>query len=176
MTAFENLCQVGAWRGLAVICAENDQPFAHAFTQLADDRWLLTSNRWSILLEAAAANPAGEPFSSLCQRYGFTPGESTALLVDIDKTAIGARGRNAHVIDRARQVAALETARQSLGNGFDPQAFTSAYRTLSQPDFHPLTEDNQDYLAYICLVLTAGFTSLDELALRSRQDGAGPLR
>ena len=38
-----------------------------------------------------------------------------------------------------------------------------AYDCLNQPQFHPFTSDNQDYLAYICLILGSGLYALESL-------------
>lgn len=42
---------------------------------------------------------------------------------------------------------------------------------MNQPEFHPFTGDNQDYLAYICLVLGSGLYRLDPVveAIRSKK-------
>jgi hypothetical protein len=48
-----------------------------------------------------------------------------------------------------------------LAAAFDPQAFRRAYDLLNQPEFHPFTTDNQDYLAYTCLILVSGMYSLE---------------
>ena len=85
------------------------------------------------------------------------------MLVDLDKTAIGARGRNASVIDGARVAAVRQTVAGLLGEAFDPEAFQRAYDLLNQPEFHPFTADNQDYLAYICLILGSGLYDLDKV-------------
>jgi hypothetical protein len=85
------------------------------------------------------------------------------VVVDLDKTALGARGRNAHVIDDARVVAVHTTVAGLLGSAFNQEAFQTAYDQLKQPEFHPFTADNQDYLAYICLVLGSGLIDTDAL-------------
>jgi hypothetical protein len=168
-TAFENLCEAGDWSGLVMICAENEQPFQPELAQLAANRWMLLSNRWSVLMEEPEKNPLGLGFSEFCTHQGFPVDPATALLVDLDKTTLGARGRNAAVIDHARQQAVLETVAALLGDAFNPAAFQLAHKTLSHPEFHVLTEDNQDYLAYICLVLGAGLSRLDDLVLQVRE-------
>jgi hypothetical protein len=50
-----------------------------------------------------------------------------------------------------------------LGSAFDQAAFLDAYDQLKQPEFHPFTADNQDYLAYICLVLGSGLIDTGDL-------------
>ncbi|MDX9833393.1 MAG: hypothetical protein RBU35_24215, partial [Anaerolineae bacterium] len=47
-------------------------------------------------------------------------------------------------------------------------AFQAAYDLLNRPEFHPFTADNQDYLAYICLVLGSGLMGLDRLVAQVR--------
>jgi hypothetical protein len=52
-----------------------------------------------------------------------------------------------------------------LGDDFDPLSFQTAYERLNQPEFHPFTTDNQDYLVYICLILGSGLIDLDSLVV-----------
>jgi hypothetical protein len=59
--------------------------------------------------------------------------------------------------------AVYDTVAALLGEAFDPQAFRAAYDLLNQPEFHPFTADNQDYLAYICLILGSGLYQLDSM-------------
>jgi hypothetical protein len=40
-----------------------------------------------------------------------------------------------------------------LGSQFDMKRFRPIYDELNQPPYHPFTADNQDYLAYICLMV-----------------------
>ena len=37
-----------------------------------------------------------------------------------------------------------------------PPSFQTAYERLNQPEYHPFTTDNQDFLVYICLILGGG--------------------
>jgi hypothetical protein len=94
--------------------------------------------------------------------------EGAAVVVDLDKTALGARGRNAQVIDQARFLAVQQTVSGLLGNSFNAQVFLAAYEPLNQPEFHPFTADNQDYLAYICLALGAGLYGAEQLMSDAR--------
>ncbi|MFQ5577715.1 MAG: hypothetical protein ACE5G8_12100, partial [Anaerolineae bacterium] len=82
---------------------------------------------------------------------------------DLDKTALGARGRNAHTIDRARLLAVRRTVAGLLGSAFDRAAFEAAYEQLNRVEFHPFTRDNQDYLAYICLILGSGLFEAEQV-------------
>jgi hypothetical protein len=82
--------------------------------------------------------------------------ERTALLLDIDKTLIGARGRNDQAINAARVAAIEATMRAALGGTYDKERFEAIYERVNQTVFHPFTKDNQDYVAYVCLMLMAG--------------------
>ncbi len=147
-TAFANICRAGGWPGYAFIAAERDGP---ARVEISESLYL--SNRWAALAD----------FDRFCRERGFALDEGAAVIVDLDKTALGARGRNDHVIDQARVEAVRRTVGDLLGDRFDAAGFRAAYDCLNQPEFHPFTTDNQDYLAYTCLILGSGLLALDSL-------------
>jgi hypothetical protein len=149
-TAFANLCRAGDWPGLAFIGAERDEPARVKVIDQEKGR-LFLSNRWSALAD----------FDRFCREQEFPVDEQAAVIVDLDKTALGARGRNDQVIDRARVEAVRRTVGDLLGEGFEPESFEAAYDCLNQPEFHPFTSDNQDYLAYVCLILGSGLYDLE---------------
>jgi len=151
-TAFTNICRAGGWPGLAFIGSENSKPPQVEIVR-QEVGTLYLANRWATLSD----------FERFCREQGYPPDERTAVIVDLDKTALGARGRNDHTIDRARVEAVRRTVGSLLGNDFDSQGFQIAYDRLNQPEFHPFTADNQDYLAYICLILGSGLYSLEPL-------------
>ena len=148
---FRNLCQAGDWPGLAFIGAEKGETPEIEIQE--GDAGLYLSNRWSALHD----------FDTYCVQNGFPLDEHAAVIVDIDKTALGARGRNDHVINRARVEAVRLTVGEMLGERFDAAAFEHAYDTLNQGAYHGLTADNQDYLAYVCLMLGSGLYTLDRI-------------
>jgi hypothetical protein len=150
--AFQNICQAGEWAGIAFIAAESSEP-AQVDVEEKHPGRIVVSNRWSALDE----------FKDICAHLDFPIDDQAAVLVDLDKTALGARGRNDKVIDQVRIDAATQTIRDLLGDDFDPQEFSTAYQRLNQPVFHPFTADNQDYLVYICMILGSGLTSLEAL-------------
>ena len=156
-TAFVNICRAGDWPGLAFIAAETQTP-ARVEVVEQEIGTLYLANRWAALAD----------FDRFCRERGLPVDQETAVVVDLDKTALGARGRNDHVIDQARVEAVRRTVGDLLGAGFDPQDFQAAYDTLNQPTFHPFTTDNQDYLAYVCLILGSGLYSLEPLVARIR--------
>jgi hypothetical protein len=166
-SAFGNICQAGGWPGLAFIGAEDSKPpsieiVGGGATQgnlnmtakiIFGSPLLYLSNRWAALND----------FGDYAVRHGLPIDEATVVVVDIDKTALGARGRNGHVIDQARVQAVYDTVAILLGGAFDPDNFRAAYDLLNRPEFHPLTADNQDYLAYFCLILGSGLVRLEEV-------------
>ncbi|MEJ2552223.1 MAG: hypothetical protein P8Z34_16240 [Anaerolineales bacterium] len=151
-TCFSNLCHAADLPGLAFICAENKEA-AGVEIQKLDAGTLYLANRWSMLSD----------FDAYCVDQDLAIDERTAVIVDVDKTALGARGRNDQVINRARLEAVRLTVGDLLGERFDEAAFEAAYDTLNQSAFHGLTADNQDYLAYICLMLGSGLYELEAL-------------
>ena len=157
-TAFENICLAGNWPGIAFIGSENDLPQSIEIVPLVGEQTLYLSNRWAALSE----------FDQYCSSVGFAMDQSTAVLIDIDKTALGARGRNAHVIDQVRMQAVEDTVADLLGGDFDEETFKEAYGQLNQVDFHHFTTDNQDYLAYICLILGSGLYNFNNILERVR--------
>lgn len=153
-TAFANICFAGGWPGIGFIGSENGDQAKVEIEALSGGRQLFVSNRWSHLDDA---------FREFVAAQGFPIDEHTALLIDLDKTALGARGRNAATIDNARVQAVFATVAALLGKHFNAPAFRSAYDLIIQPEFHPFTEDNQDNVAYICLLLGSGLYQLDTL-------------
>ncbi len=152
-TAYANLCQVSGWPGLAFIGSETSEPAAVKMGVADHGEPLYLANRWAALAD----------FDVYCANKGLPVGDGTAVVIDMDKTAVGARGRNAGVIDQARVQAVQVTVAGLLGEAFDAAAFRSVYDPLNQPEFHPFTADNQDYLAYICLILGSGLYVLPGL-------------
>ena len=75
------------------------------------------------------------------------------------------------MIDAARLEGIYRTMVDVLGDQFDREAFEKEYAELNRARYHFLTADNQDYLAYICLVLNAGLVSFEEI-LQEVADGS----
>ena len=150
--AFQNICRAGDWDGMAFIAAESIEPVQFEVEEKHPGK-IVVANRWSAL----------DQFKDTCAQLNFPIDDQAAVLIDLDKTALGARGRNDKVIDRVRIDAATQTIRELLGDDFDPQVFSTAYQCLNQPEFHTFTADNQDYLVYICMILGGGLTSLEAL-------------
>ena len=152
-SAFLNICQTGNKHGAAFIGSENDAPLSMERTEKTGG-FLVKANRWSAL----------EEFNHIIKSSNISIDSQTAILVDLDKTSIGARGRNDKIIDRIRIEAAYETLNEILGPQFDPDLFEQAYSQFNQPEFHQFTTDNQDYLVYLCLMLGSDFFTANEIA------------
>jgi hypothetical protein len=158
-TTFTSLCQAGDWPGLIFIGSENTNPPKFEIVPDSGAQQFTYANRWSFLAD----------FDGYASQNGFLVDETTAVILDIDKTLLGARGRNGHVIDQARLDAMEGIIADLIGAAFDRGTFQSAYQRLNQPEYHPFTLDNQDYLAYVCLILSSGFTRLDDLLVSLSQ-------
>ncbi len=158
--AFRNLARAGGWPGWCFIGAEKLS--APASLTVESDNVSL-GNRWALLADWLAAVRA----------VGARLDEHTAVVVDMDKTAIAARGRNAAVIDNARVEGLHRTAAGLLGDAFDLARVQAAHNELKEPVYHPFTADNQDYLAYICLAVSAGLIDLPALVAQVK---AGQMR
>jgi hypothetical protein len=153
-TAFQNICLARNWPGMAFVASEGDGAEQMEIDH-RDAGTLIYANRWSAL----------DDFQDWCREQEFVIDESTVVLLDLDKTTLGARGRNDKVIDQVRLEAGFQTVGGVLGDEFDPSTFKIAYQRLNQPEYHPFTADNQDYLVYICLILGGGLINLDDLLL-----------
>jgi hypothetical protein len=105
-TAFVNLCAAGGWPGIAFIGSETKSDPSVEVVPTDQGPSLYLSNRW-------AALPA---FDLYCQSQSLPVDEHAAVIVDLDKTALGARGRNGNVIDQARLQAVQDTLASLLGS------------------------------------------------------------
>ncbi len=139
-TAIANLSQHRSILG--VICTERPGEVK----KINVNQGVMTANRWGALRD----------FVSFVIEKGFPFDEEMAAIIDLDKTAMGAKGRNDKAIDAARVEAVRRTVVEVLGSQFDMKGFRSIYDELKQPPHHPFTADNQDYLTYICLMVGGG--------------------
>jgi hypothetical protein len=123
------------WHGAAFICDEKraeDPSLA-----MSNDTGVYIANRWQKITQ----------FSEQ-----FIVDDQTAIIIDLDKTLIGARGRNHHLIDTARLTALKRAVSDVLGDTYDDVLFSETYHRFNQPRFHRFTGDNQDFLAFICVM------------------------
>lgn len=151
--AFLNICKALGCGGDAFICDESTaEPGLVSFDR-GEDRTLYLANRWRSV----------GGFEVKLARRGLAIGRGTVVIVDIDKTVLGARGRNHRPIDNARAAAVLRTARALRGSAANRDLLLAAYNHFNQPQFHAFTTDNQDYLAYFAMIVEAGWSSIEKL-------------
>ena len=157
-TAFANICRAGNWPGVAFIGAEKPAP-AQAEVTALEGYPLYLANRWTLLAE----------FDAFCREQGFSVDESTAVVLDLDKTTLGARGRNDRVIDAAR-VAAVRRTVGICWARVRPERFQPP-TTSSIARIPPLHRRQPGLPAYICLIVGSGLYERDVLIEEVRAGG-----
>jgi len=148
-TAYRNLRDASGWPGWSFIASEDVA--AAPGVEIEGDLYL--ANRWAALAE----------FLEFVQGQGLDLNAETVAIIDLDKTALGARGRNHRAVDSARVDGVRRTVEEALGSQFDSEAFREVYDELNQPPYHQFTGDNQDILAYVCLMIVGGVYDYDRL-------------
>ncbi len=147
--AFRNITKIGRWPGWAFVGSGVDEGKAGPTTVQQEPDNVTIAGRWNALA----------PWVHTILDEGARLDDRTAVVIDMDKTFIGARGRNSKVIDEARLAGLRTTMRELLGSQFNQEAFEDVYFELNQPQYHAFTADNQDYLAYVCLIVSSGVIS-----------------
>ena len=150
-TAYRNLRAASGWPGWGFIANEDTT----AAPSVEIENGLYLTNRWAALAA----------FLDFVRAQGLPLDEATVAVIDLDKTALGARGRNHRAVDAARVDGVRRTVEEVLGADFDQAAFRSVYDELNQPLYHPFTADNQDVLAYVCLMVVGGVYDYARLLL-----------
>lgn len=156
---FTSLRSVTPWQGRAFICQE-------APANAPASRWdgeTCSANRWAAIDDFAAALDAEQ----------FDVDQQTAIVLDIDKTLIGARGRNHQLIDDARLQALRASVAGILGDAYDDEAFAQIYQELNQPGYHAITADNQDYVGYLCVMIASGVIEIEAVRERRHAPAGG---
>jgi hypothetical protein len=157
--AYANMREVSGWQASCFIGSERLQQEPSA--ELDQEEGFFVANRWQAISE----------WVGWMLTRGMQLDERSAVIVDIDKTAIGAKGRNDQVIDEARLEGAYSAMSTLLGEDVPWSEFERYYTGLNRSRYHNVTADNQDYLAYMCLVLSTGLISYDEVE-REVEDGS----
>jgi hypothetical protein len=159
LRAFREIRDAGGWDG-AIFLGHDE---AGGLRQEEEDVWKGSWSEVSRWVERIREN-------------GLEVDDRTVAVVDIDKTAIGARGRNHTAIDKARKDAMKIVISRALGRNFDPEAFSLAYDEVNRRYYHVITEDNQDYIAYTCLVMSSGIVSLQAIREAIGESRVGSFR
>ena len=151
--AFVSICAALSCPGDAFICAETQAEPELIPLDRGSGRTIHLANRWRSIggFEAQVAS------------QGSIIGRGTVVIVDIDKTSLGARGRNHRPVDSARAAAVLRTARVLRGESVNREMLLAAYNHFNDPQFHAFTTDNQDYLAYLAMLVESGWSSIEKI-------------
>ncbi len=150
---FQTLCDAGALIGAALIVSEDLKAPPVLRTPMSNQSQLYFANRWRLI----------DRFENRLHKSAIPVSERTAVILDVDKTLIGARGRNDHLINQARLTAALTFAQNTLAEPALLDSFKICCRHLDQPVFHTFTGDNQDNVIYICLMAQSLALSIQSL-------------
>jgi len=158
--AFRHILEAGDWQGALLIVNEEALEPDLVIDQ-SEKYFSGVGNHWKTVLS----------FERQCLEGGFMVGDRTAVILDLDKTTLGGRGRNDQVINQARVSAVESTVERTLEGDFNLAEFQRNYQVLNAQDYHAFTEDNQDCIAYICILLGSGLLDLESLLfdLRSSQ-------
>jgi len=151
-SAFRNIARAMGCPGALFIGSEQPDPEDPQISW-EEDFLFIKSQNWQDIYH----------LEDICRQHGLLMDGSCAVVIDLDKTVIGARGRNDAVINRARVDAVRKTVAEVLGDDFSADVFERDYRIINQNRYHPFTQDNQDYIAYVCLLLGSGTISRDQL-------------
>lgn len=116
------------------------------------------ANRWALL----------PSWLSTIEAHGIR-WQATALLIDIDKTLLGPRGRCDQAIDDSRLAGAMQVAAELIGATLDFHTFGANYAHLCQSPYQQLTLDNQDYVVYLCLLVATNTLTLEAVQLLATQ-------
>ena len=152
LQAFRNICRAGNWSGAAFIGKDVPQP-AELEIQKSGNRLEVRADRWSAL----------KNFFQILDEEKLEVGGNAVVLIDVDKTILGARGRNDHLINQARIEAVRSTLAAALGKKFVLAEFEASYQEINQNKYHFFTADNQDFVAYICLIIGSDLISRTNL-------------
>ncbi len=82
-------------------------------------------------------------------------------LFDLDKTVLGAKGRNSHIIDMARIDAVIERVLE-IDPDIHKDFIKEIYDVINQ-SFKRITEDNQDITAFLTILVCFGVIDTDYL-------------
>ncbi len=108
---------------------------------------------WSGPVASATRWALAQQWAAELANHGVSWAE-TAVLIDIDKTLLGPRGRSDGAIDDARAEAAIMVAGELLGEKLDRGVFRRNYTELCRREWHAITLDNQDYTVALALFAT----------------------
>ncbi len=145
-SVIENFANLSIYEVFGVITREGE------LDGFSEKKHFVVSGSWSALGDVI----------SVFEKKHFAIDEETVLVIDIDKTAIGVRGRNDSAIDKARLDAIKELASEIFGN-IDEEKFSAAYECANRKEFFYITEDNQDIVSLLSFFIYDGVVSETDL-------------
>ncbi len=137
----KNLAKLEKYKVLGIITEEN----VSDYVKFEDN--IIVNTKWKNL-------------SSILKNSGFTFDKKTVVIIDIDKTLIGARGRNDRALDKARMDAIISLAGEIFGE-IDIDRFEFVYSEMNKKNMHPFTQDNQDTVAIMSIVFYGDYYNLE---------------
>ena len=139
----KNLTELDEYEVSGVITEEREQDYIKFKGNI------IINTKWRNLL----------PILEILERRGFLLDEKTIVVIDIDKTFIGARGRNNKAIDKARMDAITSIIKDALG-GIEEDRFDYVYSRLNRRSLHSFTGDNQDIVAIMSILFYGDYYAL----------------
>ena len=90
-------------------------------------------------------------------------GGNSLVVIDLDKTFIGANGRNHLPIDKARTDAIVALGK-NIFEAPNRGEFLNLYQKIHSKEFLAFTEDNQDIVSILTLIIYSSVVSFEEFA------------
>ncbi len=150
LSVINNFAESGLFKTMGIITREGE------VDGFEENENYIFSGSWANLPNALAC----------IENKFFSVDKRTVVIIDIDKTAIGARGKNEKAIDRARMDAIFMLAKMAFKD-ISLGEFLSVYNEVNKREFFSITEDNQDFISILSMLVYGGALSL--AGLRSAQ-------
>lgn len=112
-----------------------------------DDTFVIFSDKWANLPTLVEDKISG----------------GSLVIIDLDKTFIGANGRNHLPIDKARTDAIVALAK-NIFEAPNEEDFLKLYQKIHSKEFLAFTADNQDIVSILTLIIYSSVVSFEEFA------------
>jgi len=142
-SVIKNLTELNEYKVFGVITEEKEQDYIKFKGNM------ILNTKWRNLL----------PILEILEKRDFLLDEKTIVVIDIDKTFIGARGRNNKAIDKARTDAITSIIKDALGE-IEEDRFDYIYSRLNRRSLHSFTGDNQDIVAIMSILFYGDYYAL----------------
>ena len=142
-SVIKNLTELNEYKVFGVITEEREQDYIKFKGNM------ILNTKWRNLL----------PILEILEKRDLLLDEKTIVVIDIDKTFIGARGRNNKAIDKARTDAITSIIKDALGE-IEEDRFDYIYSRLNRRSLHSFTGDNQDIVAIMSILFYGDYYAL----------------